>query len=373
MTFFSRPSLENSQFRQNINSLLTLSGQTQIAKVSGLTLTDGLGGYIPIVVTGGTNFDVLTYDGTVIRLLPSSGSSSGIYSGASPTTITVGGLASGSAIFGNSISNILESMLVPTLYPTLTPPSNVFTIDPPDVLYEVGASISVTGTSVFDYGSISPAYPATGDTYRSGLVNSYDYNVWGSTCNIPSIIPVDITSFGTHPVTYGNNTLSVSVCYDAGLQPLDSKGNNYNTPLPSGCTATAAITISGIYPYFYGTASSSGASAGVNRPAATPALISGGTKVVEIGNGTLCINFNSTSDDYIWLSIPSASIAKTKWFVDYLNNGNIGGSISVGGNLFPAPVLTTGVTTTYWSGQTYSTYISNYQLPQQTIMEFRNT
>jgi len=115
MTFFSRPNLSNIEFKQISGSTITLSGQTQIASTSGLSLTDGLGGYVPIIATGGTNYDVLTYCNGKITLLPTSGGGSGVYSGASPTTCTVGGLTSGSPIVGCSISKILETILVPAI------------------------------------------------------------------------------------------------------------------------------------------------------------------------------------------------------------------------------------------------------------------
>ena len=38
--------------------------------------------------------------------------------------------------------------------------------------------------------------------------------------------------------------------YAQGPQPLDSKGNNYQTPLPAGTVDSAAVTINGVYPYF---------------------------------------------------------------------------------------------------------------------------
>jgi len=117
MPFFARPNLTDEQFKQlnGVDNILTLSGQTRIATTSGLTLTDGAGGYIPIIATGGTNYDVLTYCNGQITLLPQSGGGSGVYSGASPTTCTVGGLVAGTAIAGCSISTILEEILVPAI------------------------------------------------------------------------------------------------------------------------------------------------------------------------------------------------------------------------------------------------------------------
>lgn len=116
MTFFARPILDDVQFKQLSGSTLTLFGETRIATASGLTLIGQSGNYIPInLTTGNTNYNVLTYCNGQITLLPQSGGGSGVYSGASPTTCTVGGLSSGSAIAGCLISTILENILVPPI------------------------------------------------------------------------------------------------------------------------------------------------------------------------------------------------------------------------------------------------------------------
>ena len=142
---------------------------------------------------------------------------------------------------------------------------------------------------------------------------------------------------------------------------------------PSGnITGTSTnFTVSSIYPYFYGKVSSGGAAAGVNRPTANNALITGGTKVVASSTGTISITFNSTADDYSWFAIPSTSTSKTVWYVDALNNGTIGGSVSSGGNLFPANDVVS-VTTVLWGGVSYKVYITNYQ-SAISVMEMRNS
>lgn len=370
MTFFARPDLSNLQFKQLSGSVLTLSGQTQIASVSGFTLTDGVGGFVPIIATGGTNNSILTYLNGKIMLVDTTGGT-GIYVGSSPTTCTIGGLTSGSTIFGCSVSCILQDMLVPILYPTLTDPSNDFTISPTDVLYEVGTCICLTGTSTFDRGCINPSYSTSG--YRSGSVNTYEYNEWGNSVCESSICPLNVHVITPYQITYGNNNVSSGVCYDVGEQPLDSCGNNYCSPYSSGTTDFINYCITGIYPYYYGTYSSGGVGMGVNRPTPTALLITGGTKVVDLSSGSICINYNSTNDDYIWFAIPQASTSKLIWYVCVLNNGDIGGSVSIGGNLFPDPDIISSVANDCWNSQTYKLYISNYQTAVSTIMELRNS
>jgi len=383
MAFFARPLLDNTQFKQLVNSELTLSGQTQIATVSGLTLTDGIGGYVPIIATGGSNNYVLTYDDSgvspVIRLKEATASGgTGVYDCASPTTCTVGGLPAGTTIYNCPINDILQCILVPTLNPTLTNPSiSSFTINPTPLVYEVGSTPTISGIVNFNAGCINPQYTSACDK-RSNGTQCYDYLVKGIpyTCVTNSIS--NTYPFGTVNIDAGNNVISATVYYCSGVQPKDSAGNNYCTPLSAGATSPSQKTICGLYPWFWGIESSGGAAAGVNRPtsACIQSLITGGTACKCVGNssGTLYVNFNSTADDYLWFAIPNASTNKCVWYETALNNGAIGGVVSVGGNLFPnyEPVYNVCSSSPIWGSQTYKVYVSNYQSASNTLMELRN-
>jgi hypothetical protein len=73
--FFARPRLSNIFFKQNPDDIFTISGQTNIATTSGLTLSDGIGGNVIITASGAslsTVGQVMTYDGSRIRLMQSS-------------------------------------------------------------------------------------------------------------------------------------------------------------------------------------------------------------------------------------------------------------------------------------------------------------
>ncbi len=377
MPFFARPDLSNEQFKQLIGSTLTLSGQTQFANVTGLTVIDETGVYIPIIVTGATDGRVLTYDSTLSQIIMKDPSSVGafIYSGASPSTCTVGGLSAGTTIYGCQITCILQDILVPLLPPTLSSPFSVFTISPATTIYEVGASISVTGYTTFNRGCICPAYSTSG--FRTGVPISYIYTKFDglqTVCTSSGL--TNSYALPSYSITQGNNNASAIVCYNAGEQPLKS---DCSTPYLSGCTtgttnstcpgAVITRTVSGIYPYYYGKVTCA-CPAGVGRPSASciKTVITGGTgtctKCVCLSNSTICVQFCSNADDYLWFAVPSgATSAKTKWYVDALNNGSIGGAVSAGGNLFPAYDLVTNVKSNsgYWSGQTYQIYVSNYQ------------
>jgi len=365
MPFFARPNLSDEQFKQIAGSQLTLSGQTRISTVTGLTLTNGVGGYVPIVATGGTVGYVMTYDANnKITLKPSTGGG-GVYAGASPTTCSVGGLPSGSAILGCSISCILEEILVPTVNPTLTAPSEIFfNLVPSISTYEIGTSISVTGYTAFSRGCINPAYGTSG--YRSGVPKSYNYNRWGTELTpVISSASSNNYSFGSHVVTLGNNTLSSCIVYTCGEQPKNSCGGNYSTPLPSGNTASISRVICGTLPWFWGSS--------VSAPVVNQSLLSNYTcKCVANSTNTITVdNFNVTGR-YIWLAIPATSTSKTCW--QGANNPSNNGTIA--GGLFPAATLCSVQSPEYCWGVgvpiSYKFYVSNYATNVNYGMTFCN-
>ena len=131
MGFFARPNLDNIQFKQLSGTTLTLSGQTKILNLNGLSIANGSGNTIIINAKGAVDGNVMTYNAGTNEIslsLPSSGASTGIYICASPTTCTVGGLPAGSPISGCTIAKILEKILVPTINPTVTPPAFTYSI-----------------------------------------------------------------------------------------------------------------------------------------------------------------------------------------------------------------------------------------------------
>ena len=379
MAFFARPDLSNEQFKQLVGSELTLSGQTQILTTSGLTLSDGAGGKVVITADQAASHvgDVLTYDGVGnIKLLPSGAGGDPIYpmTCKSPAAITLGGISAGSPLSGCKLSYIIEELLVPTLNPVLTPPSSIFTISSLSSSYEVGCVVNAVGCTMFNRGLISPVY-CGGPSVRSGLPAAHNYvDFNGVTCSCLGTSLNCSYPMPPYTVAAGVRYAYGSVSYAAGLQPKDSSGGAYSTPLPAGTTPIPpnACAICGVYPYFYGKIASGGAPAGSNRP--TPTTICSCIIALDLSKatgyipfdstGTITINWNSTPDDYIWFAIPTASASKVKWAdtVVIVNNGNIGGSPpSAGGNLFPDFNNVSSISTICWSSQTYKVYISNYQ------------
>ena len=368
MAFFSRPDLSSIQFKQLEGSVLTLSGQTQIATTSGLTLTDGSGNDIILTASGASdNFDVLTYCNGVISLqTPTASGGTGIYDCSSPTTYAVGGLPADTAIYGSGITTILECILVPTLNPALASPSlSSFTISPSILLYEMGTVIDVTGTTDFYAGSINPQYTSA-SSCRSNGVFGYSYNNFGvseyNTCSLPT----GIHSFGAYTINSPSNLISSSIHYCDGVQPKNSSGGNYNSPLPSGYTSSSSKTISGVHPWFWGTS--------ITAPTIGQSLIDNLTcKCVQNSNNTIIVNNFNVDGEYIWFAIPDTSTTKTRWWGEN-NVSNVG---FIPGSLFPAGVVSTVDSPSCdvpscWTGIQYCFYISSYPTDINYGMTFCN-
>lgn len=144
--------------------------------------------------------------------------------------ITVGGIAAGTEYeAGTPLETIIKDLICPTLYPSLTNPSASLS-GTGNKLLETGATQAVTLTATFNRGTISPAYGTSG--YRAGEATGYTLN--GGTSQSGNT--------WSETVSANNKTFSASVAYAAGEQPKDSKGNNYQSPLPAGSVNTGSVS-----------------------------------------------------------------------------------------------------------------------------------
>ena len=341
----------------------TITGATTIAINSGgtLTIVDNRTSKIGIQYaanynSGFTDNSLITKKYVDDNIINTTGAT--IYNLGSPAAITLGGIVSGTTLTGKTTNQILEELLVPTLNPTLIAPSSTIALNPSGT-FEVGCNIStLCVTTAFNQGCICPQYSAICDK-RSGDANHYCFT-GAQVANDYACTSTSLIEYATnYIISAGTATWGSCVFYDAGVQPKNSKGGNYSTPLSSNNTGAQTATLTGIYPYFYGKCTCPG-SAGANRPTATSSMVSSGTKIVASSSSSISINFNSGSDDYLWFAYPASNTDKTCWCITALNNGSIGGGISPACNLFPSSNIIS-VTTTCWSGQSYKVYISNKQ------------
>jgi len=250
-------------------------------------------------ITSGSNSAIMSSSGltinTGITATNLSGTNTGDerYTNTTPTDSAIGGIPVGSTFSGKTVQQMFDSLLYPTLNPTLTNPSSTFTVSV-NTYYEVGQTISnLTFNSGFNRGSISPAYGTSG--FRSGLPTQYNYSGSGLS-NVVSSGLTNSVSISNYVVLNGTNSWSGSVAYSAGEQPKNNKGDNYSTPLSSGTTGTITRSFTGIYPFLYGMSDL------VLDSSNTYSTLT--NKLIEVqGNKTVVLNGNLK---YIYFVYPSS-------------------------------------------------------------------
>lgn len=147
--------------------------------------------------------------------------------------------------------SIFRGLLSKTYYPTLTDPSLSVNYGAASLI-KVGAMVPAQRATLnFNRGSINPQYTAESQ-YRAGEATGYAVNLSGASIQYSdsgSTNQFDIPTFTRNST--GNVTFNGSVNYAAGVQPKDSDGGNYQSPLPAGSKA-ASKTIEFILPFYWG-------------------------------------------------------------------------------------------------------------------------
>ena len=208
------------------NKQSSLISGTNIKTINGQSVL----GSGDIIITGGGSGGSSTFTGTA--------------------AIDIGGIKVGDSWDNAPISDVVNAIINPELFPTFVNPTFSFT-STVNGFKEVGSITDITFNVNFSRGSITPQYSAE-NNYRSGLPTTYNYNgPVGSEVKANNTL-TDTKTITGYSIAIGNNTFSCSVDYSIGTQPKSSKGNDYNTPLPAGTLAAKSVTITGVYPVYNG-------------------------------------------------------------------------------------------------------------------------
>ena len=171
--------------------------------------------------------------------------------------IDVGGISKDTEFpIGTNYDTMWESLLDKTFYPTFSDPSASLTYSA-DAYVAVGGTISAkTATLVYNAGSITLNGEKQAD--RGGVATGFAIATTGAdteysdssensgSFNVPALVRS----------TKGTIKLTGTVSYAQGAQPKDSKGADYDDPLPAG-SVTAEKTVTFIQPFYYGVSNSS--------------------------------------------------------------------------------------------------------------------
>ena len=152
---------------------------------------------------------------------------------------------------GTPFESIFRGLLSKTYYPSLTDPSLSVNYGAA-ALMKVGAMVPAQRATLnFNRGSINPQYTAESQ-YRAGEATGYSVALSGASIEYGDSGTggqFDIPTFTRN--SPGDVTLSGSVNYAAGVQPKDSDGGDYQSPLPAGSKSTSK-TIEFILPFYWG-------------------------------------------------------------------------------------------------------------------------
>lgn len=147
--------------------------------------------------------------------------------------------------------DIFRGILSKTYYPTLTPPSCSIPLSVP-ALAKVGQQINGGATTVsFNRGLIDPKYTAD-DQYRAGVATEYTLSLVNA-----NVVFDETNADGQFVVpsfskdSKGTVALRATVAHEAGTQPKDSDGANYDQPLPASSVSTTKF-VEFVLPYLHG-------------------------------------------------------------------------------------------------------------------------
>ena len=157
----------------------------------------------------------------------------------SVSDVTVGAINAGDTIPINlTIEDLKNLIFNKTFFPDLNAPS--FSLSNNAGLREIGESANFSATFNFNRGSI--VLQGVTQNPRAGASNTYVINNITQSSNVLSLT--------AYIVLQGLNTITGLVNYLVGSQPLDSKENNFSTPLIAGTSPTQSTSFEGVYPLF---------------------------------------------------------------------------------------------------------------------------
>lgn len=167
------------------------------------------------------------------------------------TVNALGGIPAGTTVAqlkNKTFSQLFDELIFPTVNPTFESPTASLSLKSTSATPKI-QEVGTTGSSVpvaasFNTGYNPGAIKIAGvkKQNRGGDLQSAESFIYINNAPASKEFPTEIPE--------GSIVYKYRAAYAQGPQPLDSKGNNYLTPLPAGTVDSTAISITGVYPYF---------------------------------------------------------------------------------------------------------------------------
>ena len=167
------------------------------------------------------------------------------------TVNALGGIPAGTTVAqlkNKTFSQLFDELIFPTVNPTFEAPiaslslKSTSTIPTIQEVGTTGASVPVAASFNTGYNAGAIKIAGVKKQNRAGALNSGSSFIYINNTPTNKIFPTEIPE--------GVITYKYRAAYQQGPQPLDSKGNNYQTPLPAGTVDSNTVTIYGVYPYY---------------------------------------------------------------------------------------------------------------------------
>lgn len=166
------------------------------------------------------------------------------------TVNALGGIPAGTTVAqlkNKTFSQLFDELIFPTVNPTFVDPMVVFLLKSTSTptIQEVGtrgASVPVAKSFSATYYPGAIKIAGVEKQNRAGDLKPDESFIYINNDPANKEFPTEIPE--------GSIIYKYRAAYAQGPQPLDSKGNNYQTPLPAGTVDSMAITVNGVYPYF---------------------------------------------------------------------------------------------------------------------------
>ena len=267
----------------------------------------------------------------------------------------IGGISNGEELpIGTDLEALITALITSIFFPTYVAPSVNLTTSGADTR-EIGSTDAITLTATFDAGDILGDLdggiwnPALSQNDRAGTTTLNQFS--GTGISVSQAGAALTLTAGTYPVKSGSNSFYVNTTHATGVQPLDSSGADYQTPLSAGAVDDFDTTINGIHPFFHLRSASP-----ITAAAMVTAIEDGSaTKVLSSSTGTINVPYN-VSGEYLAVAYPATSTDKTVYYVTALDTGDI--------TLLFDPLTTLPVDSfdTYWSAVNFDIHVSSTPL-----------
>lgn len=232
--------------------------------------------------TGATNFTLDDHEIRIQQLENASGST--IYDGATPATVTVGGITSGTQLTGKTVIEILEEMLVVYLEPTFS----AFSVSGQNTTVEAG--IQLSGNKTF-----------TWTTTNSSNVQPNSIVIRDVTSG--TTIATGLADDGSQSVTINTRTL-----VNAGdTQSWRAEGTNTN----AGSFNSSNFTVTARYYRFYGPSSTNPANSAQVRALPNSSFQTANSQTFTFETGT--------EETSIYILLPPGRTISSVIDIDALN------------------------------------------------------